>query len=125
MSLTLPSRRVRRRHLGRVAGTAALAILALAGCSTSPASSSSSSGVIAVVAAENFWGSLAEQLGGSHVKVTSIIDNPDADPHDYEPTAADGRDDRRRAAGHHQRRRATTPGPPSSPTPTRPPVGPC
>jgi zinc/manganese transport system substrate-binding protein len=47
--------------------------------------------VINVVAAENFWGSLAEQLGGSHVKVTSIIDNPDADPHDYEPTAADGR----------------------------------
>jgi zinc/manganese transport system substrate-binding protein len=92
VSLTLPSRRVRRRHLGRVAGTAALAILALAGCSTSPASSSSNSGVIAVVAAENFWGSLAEQLGGSHVKVTSIIDNPDADPHDYEPTADNGRD---------------------------------
>ena len=44
-----------------------------------------------MVAAENFWGSLAEQLGGAHVKVTSIINNPDADPHDYEPTAADGR----------------------------------
>ena len=26
-----------------------------------------------------------------HVRVTSIIDNPDADPHDYEPTPADGR----------------------------------
>jgi zinc/manganese transport system substrate-binding protein len=47
--------------------------------------------VINVVAAENFWGSLAAQLGGSHVHVTSIINNPDADPHDYEPTAADGR----------------------------------
>jgi zinc/manganese transport system substrate-binding protein len=44
-----------------------------------------------VVAVENFWGSIAAQLGGSHVKVTSIIDNPNADPHDYEPTAADGR----------------------------------
>jgi zinc/manganese transport system substrate-binding protein len=43
------------------------------------------------VAAENFWGSLAAQLGGPHVRVTSIINNPDADPHDYEPTAADGR----------------------------------
>jgi zinc/manganese transport system substrate-binding protein len=43
------------------------------------------------VAAESFWGSIAAQLGGSHVKVTSIIDNPDADPHDYEPTAADAR----------------------------------
>jgi zinc/manganese transport system substrate-binding protein len=40
---------------------------------------------------ENFWGSIAGQLGGSHVKVTSIISNPDTDPHDYEPTAADAR----------------------------------
>jgi zinc/manganese transport system substrate-binding protein len=47
--------------------------------------------VIQVVAAENFWGSIASQLGGAHVKVTSIIDNPDADPHDYEPTADDAR----------------------------------
>jgi zinc/manganese transport system substrate-binding protein len=43
------------------------------------------------VAAENFWGSIASQLGGSHVNVTSIINNPDADPHSYEPTAADAR----------------------------------
>ncbi|GAA3369849.1 metal ABC transporter solute-binding protein [Streptomyces antimycoticus] len=43
------------------------------------------------MAAENFWGSIAQQLGGSHVHVKSIIDNPAADPHDYEPTAADGR----------------------------------
>jgi zinc/manganese transport system substrate-binding protein len=69
------------------------AVLASAGCSTSPGSSATgNSTVISVVAAENFWGSLAAQLGGSHVKVTSIIDNPDADPHDYEPTAADGRE---------------------------------
>jgi zinc/manganese transport system substrate-binding protein len=76
-------------------GAAALAVLALAACSTSPKASTSGSGgstTITVVAAENFWGSLAEQLGGSHVKVTSIINNPDADPHDYEPTAADGRE---------------------------------
>lgn len=44
-----------------------------------------------MVAAENFWGSVASRLGGGHVKVTSIIDNPDADPHDYEPTASDAR----------------------------------
>ncbi len=44
-----------------------------------------------MVAAENFWGSIAEQLGGKQVKVTNIIDSPDADPHNYEPTAADGR----------------------------------
>jgi zinc/manganese transport system substrate-binding protein len=72
----------------------ALAGLTLAGCSTTPLSGAASGGsgtVVSVVAAENFWGSLAAQLGGDHVKVTNIINSPDADPHDYEPTAADGR----------------------------------
>jgi zinc/manganese transport system substrate-binding protein len=44
-----------------------------------------------VVAAENFWGSIARQLGGDKVAVRSVITNPDTDPHDYEPTPADGR----------------------------------
>ena len=44
-----------------------------------------------VVAAENFWGSIAAQLGGNRVHVTSVITNPATDPHDYEPTAADAR----------------------------------
>jgi zinc/manganese transport system substrate-binding protein len=44
-----------------------------------------------VVAAENFWGSIAAQLGGDKVQVTSIISNPDADPHDYEPKPTDAR----------------------------------
>jgi zinc/manganese transport system substrate-binding protein len=43
--------------------------------------------VIRVVAAENFWGSIASQVGGSHVRVDSIITNPNIDPHSYEPTA--------------------------------------
>jgi zinc/manganese transport system substrate-binding protein len=47
--------------------------------------------VIAVAAAENFWGSIAAQLGGSHVRVTSIITKPNTDPHSYEPTVADAR----------------------------------
>jgi zinc/manganese transport system substrate-binding protein len=46
---------------------------------------------IHVVAAENFWGSLAAQLGGDRVQVTSVITNPATDPHDYEPTALDAR----------------------------------
>jgi zinc/manganese transport system substrate-binding protein len=44
-----------------------------------------------VVAAENFWGSIARQLGGSRVTEISIITNPNADPHDYEPAATDAR----------------------------------
>ncbi|GAA5196085.1 metal ABC transporter solute-binding protein [Rugosimonospora acidiphila] len=93
MSLTYPPGTARRRRLGLTAGTAALLAVALSACATTaPTKSSGGSATIEVVAAENFWGSLAAQLGGSHVKVTSIINNPDADPHDYEPTAADGRE---------------------------------
>jgi zinc/manganese transport system substrate-binding protein len=44
-----------------------------------------------VAVAENFWGSIVEQLGGPEAHVTSIISNPSADPHDYEPTVADAR----------------------------------
>ncbi|MBW4657039.1 MAG: zinc ABC transporter substrate-binding protein [Drouetiella hepatica Uher 2000/2452] len=44
-----------------------------------------------VVAAENFWGSLAAQVGGDKVKVTSLITSPDTDPHDYEPKPTDAR----------------------------------
>jgi zinc/manganese transport system substrate-binding protein len=44
-----------------------------------------------VVAAESFWGSLAAQLAGSRADVRSIIVNPGADPHSYQPTAQDAR----------------------------------
>ena len=43
---------------------------------------------MSVVAAENFWGNIAAQIGGDRVKVTSIITNPAADPHLYESNAA-------------------------------------
>jgi zinc/manganese transport system substrate-binding protein len=49
------------------------------------------SGRLRVVAAENFWGSIAAQLGGARVRVQSIIVNPDTDPHSYEPSARDAR----------------------------------
>ena len=45
--------------------------------------------MLQVVAAENFWGSIASQLGGDRVAVQSIIVNPSTDPHSYEPTASD------------------------------------
>ncbi len=81
-----------RRGLGVVA---AGVVMVVAACGTSSSGDSGSAGggggKIAVVAAENFWGSIAAQLGGDRVAVTSIIDNPDADPHDYEPIPADGR----------------------------------
>jgi zinc/manganese transport system substrate-binding protein len=39
---------------------------------------------IAVVAAENFYGDTARQIGGPDVAVTSILNNPDQDPHLFE-----------------------------------------
>ena len=67
----------------------------LAGCDRSGPSATAGTGAgagrLRVVAAENFWGSIAGQLGGSKVAVSSIIVNPDTDPHSYEPTAADAR----------------------------------
>ena len=65
--------------------------LTLAACGTTFQTTTGSSGPVQVVAAENFWGSIAAQVGGSHVHVTSIIVDPNADPHSYEPTAADAR----------------------------------
>ena len=46
---------------------------------------------IAIVAAENFYGDVAEQVGGSAVKVTSILANPDQDPHLFEASASTAR----------------------------------
>jgi zinc/manganese transport system substrate-binding protein len=41
---------------------------------------------IAVVAAENFYGDIARQIGGDRVAVVSIMSNPDQDPHLFETT---------------------------------------
>jgi zinc/manganese transport system substrate-binding protein len=63
-----------------------------AGCDKSdPGGGSGADGRLRVVAAENFWGSIAAQLGGDRVSVSSIIVNPSTDPHSYEPSAQDAR----------------------------------
>lgn len=51
--------------------------------SGSASGTSSSSRMINVVAAENFYGDVVKQLGGSHVSVTSILSDPNVDPHEY------------------------------------------
>ena len=47
-------------------------------------------GTVEVVAAENFYGDIASQIGGSHVAVTSILSDPNADPHLFEPGTRNG-----------------------------------
>jgi zinc/manganese transport system substrate-binding protein len=49
-------------------------------------------GRIRIVAAENFYGDIAKQIGGPDVTVTSILSNPDQDPHLFEVSPSVGRD---------------------------------
>jgi zinc/manganese transport system substrate-binding protein len=49
-------------------------------------------GKILIAVGESSWGSIVAQLAGSRASVTSIITNPNTDPHGYEPTPGDARD---------------------------------
>src|SRR5258708_20060270 len=66
-----------------------LFLLSACGSSTASGNSNSngsSSSTISVVAAENFYGDVVKQLGGSHVSVKSILSDPNVDPPKYDPT---------------------------------------
>ena len=86
------------RRVVVAAAAVAVAAVTVTSCGTTRGSDGGPGGtgpggtrVLAVAASINAWGSILAQLGGSHVQATSIIRNPDTDPHDYEPTPADGR----------------------------------
>ena len=78
-----------RTLLGYIALAAVLAAggvaLAATGTSGRP-----NGGPVAVVAAENAYGSIAAQIGGRHVTVTSILRDPAADPHLFTADTATG-----------------------------------
>lgn len=57
-------------------------VLVTAGCGSN---GSRGGGALRVVAAENVYGDLVRQIGGAHVEVTSILSDPNADPHLFEP----------------------------------------
>jgi len=75
------------RRIAVVIGAVAL-IGASAACGGGP---TASAGSLNVVAGENFWGSIAAQLGGSKVNVLSVVTDPNADPHEYESNTDDAR----------------------------------
>jgi zinc/manganese transport system substrate-binding protein len=86
----------RRRAAIWAALSIAAVLLGAVACSSTnaPQSGQGSTGAgakLAVVATINAWGSIASQLGGDRVQETSIVTNPDTDPHSYEPSAADAR----------------------------------
>jgi zinc/manganese transport system substrate-binding protein len=81
--------RISPRHL--LIGLIGILVLTACGGSSGPAAASCAAGAVRVAAAENFWGSIAAQIGGTRACVTSIIVNPDTDPHAYEAKPADAR----------------------------------
>jgi zinc/manganese transport system substrate-binding protein len=64
-------------------GLAVLIATILAACDTAPAATASGP-TIPVLGTENFYADLLTQIGGSRVKPTSILNDPNADPHEYE-----------------------------------------
>lgn len=68
-----------------ISALVAASVLVLVGCSA-PASDD---GTATVVASTNVYGSLAAQIGGDRVTVTSLIDSVAKDPHSYEASARD------------------------------------
>jgi zinc/manganese transport system substrate-binding protein len=73
----------RIRLIALVTASAAIA-LALAGCSGSVGDPPAG---IQVVASTDVYGSLATTIGGAQASVTSIIDDPAKDPHEYQADA--------------------------------------
>lgn len=81
---------LRRAALVMALALMAGAALAASGCASAQFAGANGS-AIRVVAAENFWGSLVSQLGGSRVSVTSVVTDPNTDPHDYQSSASTAR----------------------------------
>ena len=67
---------------------AALVTVVLAGCGAPSAAAPPADGRVPVVASTDVYGSILAAVGGDRVTVTSLIDDPAADPHSYEATPA-------------------------------------
>ncbi|MDR3095917.1 MAG: metal ABC transporter solute-binding protein [Paraburkholderia sp.] len=76
------------KRAARPAMAAWLALGALAGALLGPCAAAHAAdapgATLPVVAAENFYGDVVKQIGGAYVSVTSILSNPDQDPHLFE-----------------------------------------
>jgi zinc/manganese transport system substrate-binding protein len=80
------------KKLLSITALAAATALALSGCASASTdagatSEPSNESGVRIVASTNVYGDIAEQIGGDRVSVTSIIDSPDKDPHEYEADA--------------------------------------
>ena len=76
----------------RILATALCSTVALPAALTAASAvqaGAAATGTVQVVAAENFWGNVTAQIGGSHASVTSLITDPNADPHLFQTNALD------------------------------------
>src|SRR6476661_3652846 len=62
-----------------------LAVLGVAGCGSAGGGST-----LDVVASTNVYGDITAQIGGAHVGVSSVLSDPNADPHLFEPGTQNG-----------------------------------
>ena len=69
----------------------AVVVMVIAGSACTTSTAGATPGLVNVVAGENFWGSIAAQLGGSKVSAHSVVTDPNADPHEYESSTTDAR----------------------------------
>jgi zinc/manganese transport system substrate-binding protein len=78
-----------RKYQVLAAAVAAAALaLAVAGCGNGSSASASGSGVINAIGAENEYANVLSQIGGRYVHVSSILNNPNTDPHTFEASPA-------------------------------------
>jgi zinc/manganese transport system substrate-binding protein len=76
--------------VGAIMTAFGLSACGAAGASSPASGGSSGAPTIAVVAAENFYGNIVQQLGAGHVSVVSILSDPNIDPHEYESSVQNG-----------------------------------
>ena len=82
LALVQAAAALRRAALPAVA--ACLALGALLGPCEAAHAADAPGAALPVVAGENFYGDVVKQIGGAYVSVTSILSNPDQDPHLFE-----------------------------------------
>lgn len=83
LDMNKPSNNILMIVVGLMGVVATILVIAIA-IGKQPRSVSSK---IQIVASTNVWGDIAGQVGGDHVAVTSILNDPEADPHLFESDA--------------------------------------
>jgi zinc/manganese transport system substrate-binding protein len=91
-----------RNHLSQLGIVIPILTLLVAGCGGGPSTGAVSgkqtepvyafdAGAMTVTGAENFYGDVLHQIGGSKLKIYSFLSDPTADPHQYESNAGNAR----------------------------------